>query len=305
VIAVNAVVAEVRQFLERTIGEHVQLEIALEPDLPRVLADPGRIEQVLVNLAVNARDAMSDGGQLTITTESQHVDDAFADPRPGLGTGLHVVIHVADTGSGMDPETQKRAFEPFFTTKAPAAGSGLGLATVYGIVSQAEGYIEVASEVGVGTVFTVYLPATAREATPTPATVTAARRPPDRCTILLVEDERAMRDVTRRILERRGHRVLVAGSGREAVELAAASTEPIDVLLTDVIMPEMLGRDVAAGVSRVQPGVRVLYMSGYDRPVLTSDGRLELGVVLMEKPFDEATLLDKLREVLGGGAAGD
>jgi PAS domain S-box-containing protein len=297
VVDLNDVVGEVRQLLERTLGEHVRLEFRLEPDLPAVLADPGRIEQVLVNLAVNARDAMPGGGQLTVTTSKQLVDDDFADPRPGLGTGPHAVLQVIDTGTGMDPDTAKRAFEPFFTTKAPGVGSGLGLATVYGIVSQADGYIELNSEVGVGTVFTVYLPATERVT----GAVEAAQEShaPARSTVLVVEDEPAMRDVTRRILERRGHRVLVATSGREAIALARTFPESIDVLLTDVIMPEMLGKQVAEEVLVAQPGVRVLFMSGYARPGLTSDGTLEPGVVLLEKPFTETALLDKVREVLG------
>jgi PAS domain S-box-containing protein len=298
VVDLNEVVEEVRSLLDRSIGEHVRLELHLTDDLDRVLADPGRLEQVLVNLAVNARDAMPGGGQLTISTQNQDVGDEFAARRPGLGTGRHVVFQVSDTGTGMDPETLKRVFEPFFTTKAPGAGSGLGLATVYGVISQANGYIEVASELGVGTVFTAYLPATDRPESPAEServpTVPGVR------TILVVEDEPAMREVTRRILERRGHRVVVANSGRDAIALASAAAFPIDVLLTDVIMPEMLGREVAEEVRRVRPEVRVLFMSGYARPGLTREGTLEPGVVLLEKPFTEAGLLARIEEVTAG-----
>ena len=294
VLDLNAVVSDVEQLLRRTIGEHVQLATSLEPGVRTVTADPGQIEQVLLNLAVNARDAMPDGGSLTIDTSNIDVDHDMASARPGLDTGRHVRLRVSDTGNGMDPATKARAFEPFFTTKEKGKGSGLGLATVYGIVAQAGGYAQIYSEPGLGFTFTALFPAHHSEE-PDPVAATTPIVVGDEI-ILLVEDDDAMRDVTQRMLSRNGYTVIPTPSGAGAIEVARH--QPIRLLLTDVVMPQLLGREVAELVLREQPGVRVLFMSGYARPVLASQGTLDPGIHLLEKPFSEALLLAKVREVL-------
>ena len=297
----NAVVAGVEPLLRRTLGEHIELHLTTTPGLWPVIADSGQLEQVLVNLAVNARDAMPEGGTLLIDTENLTVDEAYAAARPDMSPGRYVRLRVSDSGSGMPPEVVEHAFEPFYSTKAKGEGSGLGLATVYGIVKQAGGYAQIYSAEGHGTTFTAALPATDQD----PATVEQPEEPAaagGRETVLLVEDEAAIREVTRRILARHGHTVLVAESGADAVDVAERHAGDIDLLLTDVVMPGMLGKEVAERVQQLCPHARVLYMSGYAQPVLASKGTLEEGVVLVEKPFSEATLLGRVRKVLDGGA---
>jgi CheY-like chemotaxis protein len=285
--------------LRRTIGEHVELAVRLAGALPPVMADPGHVEQVLVNLAVNARDAMPGGGTLSIETDAVEVDDAWSAGMPELHHGCHVRLRVSDTGSGMSQEVARRAFEPFFTTKPKGEGTGLGLATVYGIVTQAGGQVHVCSEPGIGTSFTVLLPAAADDATAAhpAATEEEPQAQPRSATVLVVEDEEAMRDLTARILRGGGYGVVATGSGRQAIEHAGGG-DAIDLLLTDVIMPGMLGKEVAERVRALRPGIRVLYMSGYAQPVLASKGTLDAGVSLIEKPFSRTALLDKVREVL-------
>ena len=298
VLDLNEVVGDVEQFLRRTIGEDVELVVAPAGELWPVLADPGQLEQVLVNLAVNARDAMPGGGRLTIDTANVDVDGAYAAARPGLEPGRHVRLRVSDTGAGMPAEVIERVFEPFFTTKPKGEGSGLGLATVYGIVTQAGGHARFHSEPGMGTTFTAFLPAT-DEAPVDPADAgREAQHGGGGETILVVEDEEAMRELTRRILVRNGYEVLTVGRPSEAATIAAAHPGPIHLLLTDVVMPERLGHEVAAEVLAARPGLRVLYMSGYAQPVLTSRGTLDEGVTLVEKPFTEPVLLARVREVL-------
>jgi two-component system, cell cycle sensor histidine kinase and response regulator CckA len=299
VLDLNDVVRDIEQLLRRTLGEHIQLDTALAADLRPVLADPGQIEQVLVNLAVNARDAMPTGGVLTVATANTELDHEQAGLRPGLKTGPHVRLRVSDIGAGMPREVLERAFEPFFTTKPKGEGSGLGLATIYGIITQAEGHTEIESAPGRGTTFTALLPVTDRM--PAPA-VTAAALPPARGgeTILVVEDEDAMREVTRRILARNGYEVLTAARGADALTLAAATDRCIHLLITDVIMPQMLGNDVADRLRATRPGIHTLFMSGYAHSVLTSAHTLEPGVTLIEKPFTESALLAKVRQVLDG-----
>jgi hypothetical protein len=297
VLNLNQVVGEIEQLLRRTIGEHIELVTALDPDLWPVLADPGQIEQVLVNLAVNARDAMPAGGKLSIDTENTLVDPAYAAARPGLQPGRYVRLRVADTGTGMDRDTLARVFEPFFTTKPKGEGAGLGLATVYGIITQAQGHAQIYSEPGLGTTFTALLPVTTE--LPAPVEVPApVQRALGGETVLVVEDEDAMREVTRRILARNGYQVITAATGAEALQLARHHSTDIDLLVTDVVMPQMLGKEVAEKIRRLRPAIRVLYMSGYAHPVLASQGTLDPGVTLIEKPFSEPTLLDKVREVL-------
>jgi hypothetical protein len=297
VIDLNDVVSDIEQLLRRTLGEHVELVMAPSPELWRVLADVGQMEQVLVNLAINARDAMPQGGTLTIDTGNITVDEPYAAARPTLQPGDYVRLRVSDTGTGMDATTVQRAFEPFFTTKAPGEGSGLGLATVYGIIAQAGGYAQIYSEPGRGTTVTALLPAAGGE-------VAVTTEPPARAAslaggevIMLVEDEDALRGMTRRILVDSGYRVITAANGSEAIELAGAGGH-IDLLLTDVVMPHMLGKEVAARVAELQPGIRVLYMSGYAQPVLASQGTLDPGVSLLEKPFGELALLAMITDAL-------
>ncbi len=306
VLDLNGVLDGVEDLLRRTIGEHITLAVIHDPELWPVLADSGQVEQVLVNLAVNARDAMPDGGSLTIETANVDVDEHYAASRPALRPGRYVRLRVNDTGTGIDPETLQHVFEPFFTTKSQGAGTGLGLATVYGIVTQAGGDAQIYSEAGLGTTFTALLPAAGQRvavAVPEPAPGGHVTRGE---TVLLVEDEDAIRDVTARILDRNGFRVIAAGSGREAVEQARLDGRRIDLVITDVVMPEMLGKEVADQVLAVQPGARVLYMSGYAHPVLAARGTLAPGVILVEKPFSEAVLLGRIRDALAvepeGGA---
>jgi signal transduction histidine kinase/CheY-like chemotaxis protein len=302
VLDLNAVVSAVELMLRPTIGEHVEVVTDLADDLWRVLADPGQVEQVLVNLAVNARDAMPGGGMLRIETENMYVEiDNWADD-PATSLGHHVRLRVIDTGTGMPPEVIEHVFEPFFTTK-DEGGTGLGLSTVYGIVAQADGYIQIRSVLGVGTTFSIFFPVTS-EISPTGEFEIIYEREPKGETILLVEDEQALREVTQRILIRRGYNVLTAASGPEAIELARLHVGEIHLLLTDVVMPHMLGKEVAERMQEVKPEVEVLFMSGYARRVLASQGRLEPNVALIEKPFSEAELLKQVGLVLNGNFHG-
>ncbi|MGK5682004.1 PAS domain-containing hybrid sensor histidine kinase/response regulator [Actinoplanes sp. URMC 104] len=292
------VVADVEQMLRRSIGEHITLAVRLGEGLPSVTADPGQLDQVLVNLAVNARDAMPRGGELTIETDALDVDADYASGRPHLRPGRYVRLRVSDTGTGMPPEVIERAFEPFYTTKPAGQGTGLGLATVYGIVTAAGGDLHIYSEQGMGTTFTILLPAT--DAAPAAAPAEQPTRPSTARTgtILAVEDEPALRGVLHRILLGAGHRVLIAPDGPSALELAQAYEDRIDLLLTDVVMPHMLGRDLADRFAELRPGAKVLFMSGYARPVLASQGTLAPGVTLVEKPFSKNQLLAAVDEVL-------
>ncbi len=294
VLNLNDTVASVEQLLRRTLGEHVELMTLLADDLSPVFADPGQIEQVLVNLAVNARDAMPGGGKLTIEASDTDMDQAYG---ASLPPGRYVTVKVSDTGAGMSPDVVDRAFEPFFSTKPKGEGSGLGLATVYGIITQAGGSVRIYSEPGIGTTINLLLPVTDQAAS-------ADRQPPARLmrghgeVVLVVEDEAALREVTRRILARNGYQVLVASNGYQAINVATAGTQRLDVLLTDVVMPGMQGGEVAKRVCRLRPEVRVLYMSGYTHGLLGVQGVLEPGVHLLEKPFSETSLLAKLHMLL-------
>jgi PAS domain S-box-containing protein len=296
VIDVNAVVQDVEQLLRRTLGEHIDLQSVLAEDLCAVLIDPGRLEQILVNLAVNARDAMPDGGLLQIDTSNMVVDEEYAATRPELSPGPHVRLRVSDSGSGMPPEILERVFDPFFTTKPPGQGTGLGLATVYGIVQQAGGRAQIYSEPNLGTTFTALLPATT-EPPSTAARAPQRRRAAGGETILLVEDEQALRDVTERILRGGGYTVLTAANGPDALA-RAASIQTIDLLLTDVIMPQMSGPQLAERLRGTRSALRVLFMSGFAQPILDSARALHDGVTLIEKPFSADALLAKIDQVL-------
>jgi two-component system cell cycle sensor histidine kinase/response regulator CckA len=284
VLDLNAVIGEVDEMLRRSIGEHITLLVRPGANLPPVTCDPGQIEQLLVNLALNARDAMPSGGNLVIDTEAH--DDK-------------VRMRVSDSGKGMTPEVVEHAFEPFFTTKASGEGTGLGLATVYGIVTQAGGEVSIASSPGLGTTVTVLLPAAALSSV-APAPSGSAPTHGRGETLLVVEDEAALRDVAGRILSGAGYRVLSAECGPEALALAARYEGAIDLLVSDVIMPGMLGKDLAERLSMVRPETRVLYMSGYAQPVLHTHGTLDPGVALLEKPFTATDLLTAVRRRLDG-----
>ncbi len=296
VVDVNAVVHDIEQMLRRTLGEHIDLRSSLADDLCTVLIDPGQLEQILVNLAVNARDAMPDGGLLRIDTANMYVDESYAATRPELSPGPHVRLRVSDTGTGMAPEVLERVFDPFFTTKPPGQGTGLGLATVYGIVQQAGGRAQLYSEPGVGTTFTALLPATQQELAKTER-APEPRRTVGGETILLVEDEQALREVTERILTAGGYKVITAANGPDA--LAVADCKHIDLLLTDVIMPRMPGTQLAERMCSERSSLQVLFMSGFAQPILDSTETLKEGVMLIEKPFSGSALLAKIDQVLG------
>ncbi len=293
---VNTVVAEVRQMLDRSIGEHIILTTSPGPNLPAVLADSGQMEQVLVNLAVNARDAMPAGGRITMDTAAVQVDAEHGAARAGLPPGRYVRLRVSDTGTGMPKDVIDKAFDPFFTTKPSGQGTGLGLATVYGIVTQAGGTVQIYSEPGRGTTITILLPATDAAPTDTSQPVNTMNLDGGGATILLVEDEDALREVTERILRRGGYQVLCAADGAEALDVAQRHIGHIDVLLTDVIMPGILGKDLAHAIAAVRPDTKVLFMSGYAQPVLTTHGTLPADVHLLEKPFTSTELLSALHQ---------
>ena len=299
VINLDEVVAEVEQLLRRTLGEDVELLIGRAEDLWPVMADPGQVEQILVNLAVNARDAMPGGGTLRIDTANLTVDAesvAGGSPAP---PGRYVRLRVSDSGTGMPAEIIAHVFEPFFTTKRDGGGTGLGLATVYGIVTQAEATIAIKSAPGAGTSFTIMLPVTTEAATAIDEPAPYHRIPKGE-TVLVVEDEEALREVTERIFTRGGYRVITAANGVDAIALTTAHDGEIHLLVTDVVMPKMLGKEVAERIREIRPDIEVLFMSGYAQPVLASQGRLEPGVVLVDKPFSSAELLAKAGQVLNG-----
>ena len=298
VLDLDSVVSAVEEMLRRTLGEHIEVVIKPAGDLWPVLADSGQLERVLVNLAVNARDAMPDGGTLTIDTANITDADTMAGV-PSAPPGRKVRLRVSDTGTGMAADVIQHAFEPFFTTKEAGAGTGLGLATVYGILAQAEGNIQIYSEPGTGTTFTITLPVTTETAIPILEPVPYQRVPKGE-TVLVVEDSAALREVTKRIFTRNGYQVITAANGPEALDIACAHAGEIHLLVTDVVMPHMLGKEVAEKMRAIKPEIEVLFMSGYARPVLTSQGRLDPNVALVEKPFSEADLLAMAGQVLNG-----
>lgn len=283
--------------LERLIGEDIELVASLAPSLAPVTMDPGQFEQVLFNLAVNARDAMPDGGKLTIETANIELDTDYAATHPGASVGWNVVVAVSDTGIGMSQDVQERIFEPFFTTKELGKGTGLGLATVYGIVKQSGGSIGVYSEPGGGATFKIYFPrAEAPVDTAPAAPVADLTRGTE--TVLLVEDAEPVRASVRRMLERCGYVVLEAESGAAALELARAHGRPIHLLLTDVVLTDMKGTEVAIQLAHVRPELRVLYMSGYTDDAIVRNGVLQAGIAFLQKPFTLSALARKIRSVL-------
>ena len=297
-VDLNTVVNRIEPLLRRLIGEHVVISTTLDRALGTVRADPTQLDQVIVNLGVNARDAMPGGGRITLSTANVELDDADARRHPGLQPGRYVMLGVADTGVGMDALTQARIFEPFFTTKEPGKGTGLGLSTVYGIVKQSGGYIAVDSQPGIGTTFRVYLPRI--EAPAPPPVTTPGPQGPERGTesIVIVEDEGELRALAQEILEAQGYTVLSARDPEEALRLLDGFPGPIHLLLTDVVMPGMSGRELASRLAPGRPDMKVLYMSGYTADAILHHGVLDPGLAFMPKPFTPASLASKVREVL-------
>lgn len=297
-INLNDVVTDMNKMLRRLIGEDIVLTAKLDPALKNIQADPGQIEQVLVNLVVNARDAMPEGGTLTIETASLELDPEYAAKRVGAQPGKYVMLAVSDTGFGMTEETKGRIFDPFFTTKEKGKGTGLGLSTVYGIIKQSGGNIWVYSEPGKGTTFKVYLPESEVDAPSTAKRETEGPIPSGSETILLVEDEDVVRGLARKILEQAGYKVIEAAQGEKAVQLFSEAAREIDLLLTDVVMPGISGKDVANRVTRLRPDLKVLFMSGYTDEAIVHHGVLDSDVQFIQKPFSPASLAKKVREVL-------
>ena len=293
----NVLLDNVASDLRRTLGADLQLLTHLGEDLPPVLVDRGQLDQVILNMAVNARDAMPDGGSLTITTDGLHVDPEFAAEWSSVLPGHYTRLQITDTGKGMTPQVLTHAFEPFYTTKNKGAGSGLGLATVYGTITQAEGHVRIQSEPGKGATFTILLPVTTRPLTETTPT-TSNHRASHRETVLIVEDQDALREVTRRLLTRQGYQIITAANGTEAVAAARSYQGSIHLLMTDVIMPHMLGKEIAQTITAGRPDLRVLYTSGSAQPVLTAQERLDPNATHLDKPFTETELLAKVSGVL-------
>ena len=298
VMNLNDAVASIEKMLRRLIGEDITIHTDLASDLRQVSADPGQIEQVIMNLVVNARDAMPNGGDISIKTENVELDERYAATHADVKPGSYVMLAISDTGSGMDEATRQRIFEPFFTTKGVGKGTGLGLATVYGIVKQSGGHIWVYSELGQGTVFKLYFPTVdaPTEAAPSRASQQRALRGNE--TILLVEDEQGVRALAKNVLEMYGYRVLEAKDPLEAIQVSRSHKEAIDLLLTDVVMPQMNGKRLSEVLVPERPNMKVLFMSGYTDDTVTRQRILEPGACFLQKPFTPTALAAKLRSAL-------
>jgi CheY-like chemotaxis protein len=297
----NAVIADLEPMLNRLIGEDIEIVTRPDERLGSVMADAGQLEQVLVNLAINARDAMPDGGVLVISTENVSLDDAHAVARTPLRPGSYVTLSVIDTGVGIPADVQPRIFEPFFTTKGPTKGTGLGLSTVYGIIRQSGGHITVSSTPGRGTNFTIYLPRLADA----PVVFEAAAGPAPTArgseTLLLVEDEPSVRQLVRRILVRQGYTVIEASNGGEAMRLVNQHPDPIDLVVTDLVMPGMSGRELVERLTALRGGVKALFMSGYTDDDIVRRGLSEPGMIFLPKPFTAGDLSRAVRQALDEG----
>jgi two-component system, cell cycle sensor histidine kinase and response regulator CckA len=303
ILELNSLILETAKMLGRLIGADIDLATSLDQALGRITADPGQIEQVVMNLVVNARDAMPTGGLLTIETQNVELNAEYAEQHLGVRPGHYVRLAVTDTGIGMDAATQSRIFEPFFTTKDPGKGTGLGLATVHGIVRQSGGHIEVYSELGSGTTFKVYLPLLAEDASTSVTPSIVLETPRGGETIILAEDDEAIRSLSRIALQSCGYLLLVAANGDEALQLAAAHAADVHLLVTDVVMPKMSGRELAERLRTTRPELRVLYVSGYTDDAIVRHGIVEEGVTFLHKPFTPTTLARRVREVLDGSAS--
>ncbi|MBI3272399.1 MAG: response regulator [Planctomycetes bacterium] len=305
VLDLRSVVSELRKLLLRTLGEHIELLTPAPAELGKVHADRAQMEQVLMNLAVNARDAMPNGGRLTISTSDIRLDEAYARERPGTKAGPHVLLEVTDTGIGMDAETQARLFEPFFTTKPAGRGTGLGLATVYGVVKQSGGSIWVYSEVGKGSVFKVYLPRTEDAGASKETSRARAVDLDGKETLLLVDDSDVVRSFLRTLLADHGYAVLEAEHPLQALQVLEGHAGPIHLLISDVVMPGMNGPELAGRVAAQRPNMKVLFMSGYPGGALTPEGTLDPSTPFLQKPVAAAALLRKVREILEPPAVAD
>lgn len=299
VVDLNLLVMETRGMLERVLGEDIEIATVCAPELDGVLVDPGKIDQVIMNLAVNARDAMPRGGQLTIETANVELDESYAATHVGVSPGPHVMLAVSDTGCGMDVATQARIFEPFFTTKDAGKGTGLGLATVFGIVKQSGGHIWLYSEPDRGTTFKIYLPVSGVVSRPKRASVVTLPLAGDE-TILVVDDDEAVREIIVEGLKGYGFNVLEASGGDEAIAIAKAYPHVIDVLMTDAIMPGVPGRIVAERIASLRPGIRILFVSGYTDDVVVRTGLVEKNVAFLQKPFMVESLARKIRALISG-----
>jgi CheY-like chemotaxis protein len=300
VLDLNTVVADMDKMLKRLIGEDIQLKTVLDATLGRVKADPNQIEQVILNLAVNARDAMPRGGKVTIETANAELTDEYARGHAAVRPGSFVMLVVSDTGEGIDEETRGHIFEPFFTTKESGKGTGMGLSTVYGIVKQSGGFIWVYSEQGQGTSFKIYLPRVdeAIDEVETPAA--SGEIPRGEGTLLLVEDEDMVRSLAADVLKAAGYTVLEAAEGHEALEASGRYDGAIRLMITDVVMPKMSGRELATKLAPQRPEMKVIYMSGYTENAIVHHGNLEPDTLFLQKPFTPDALLRKVRNVLGG-----
>lgn len=298
ILNLNAIVTDTEKMLLRLIGEDVELLTRLDPNLASVKVDPGQIEQIVMNLVVNARDAMPKGGRVIVETSNADLDEGYARLHPPSTPGRYILLTVTDTGTGMDQETKGHIFEPFFTTKELGKGSGLGLSTVYGIVKQSGGYIWVYSEPKQGSVFKIYLPRVDGPAEQVRPSEPATEHLRGSETIVVVEDEESLRTLTCGLLQQSGYTVLEAKSGPQAVELARTHSGPIHLLMTDLVMPEMSGSKVAEEITQMRPQTKVVFMSGYTRFSATDSGLVDLKVTLLQKPFSRAALLHKVREAL-------
>ncbi len=298
VLDLNAGVTDAEKMLRRLLGEDISLATVLAQNLPRVKVDPGQLEQVILNLCVNARDAMPKGGHLTIETAAQELDEEYARAHLGVEAGRFAMLAVSDSGCGMDEATKSRIFEPFFTTKEVGKGTGLGLSTVFGIVKQAKGHVWVYSEVGQGTTFKIYLPVIEHAVTNGAPIGPVSAAPGGNEVVLLLEDDAAVRGFARAALEAKGYRVLEAGRATEALRILQAHDGPVDLLVTDVVMPEMGGRDAAERAKALRPDLGVLYVSGYTDDAVIRHGVLVSGTAFLQKPFAAVSLTNKVREVL-------
>lgn len=298
VISLNDVVRDMEQLLGRLSGEDIEIRMKLDPDLGAVKADPAQMERVIMNLAVNAREAMPTGGKLMIETSNTVLDTSYVNRHAPVVPGKYVMLAVSDTGIGMDSETQSKIFDPFFTTKGSEKGTGLGLSTVYGIVNQSGGYIWVYSEPGNGTTFKIYLPIVDGVTEEVVEPLVSAQRPPGSETILVVEDDKILREFICEVLSASGYSVLAASNGTEALQILDQIDRPIHMLLTDVVMPGMSGRALTAHSAVAQRGMKVLYMSGYTENAIVHHGVLDPGVHLIQKPFSISALAQKVRELL-------
>ncbi|MGA2436654.1 MAG: ATP-binding protein, partial [Bryobacteraceae bacterium] len=295
----NAIIAETEDMLRRLVGEDIELMVSLNPRLGQVLADPGQMHQILMNLAANARDAMPDGGELFIETSNVEIDRKFAAQHPETAPGPCVLLTVTDTGHGMDQATAMQIFEPFFTTKGLRNGTGLGLATVYGIVRQNSGWIGVQSEPGKGASFQIYLPRVSAAPSPDPPRESAPATLTGGETVLIVEDQKDVLQLTRTALESYNYRVLEAAHAEEAILVSGGYPGPIDILVTDVVLPGMNGRELAGRLAASRPEMKVLFVSGYAGDMIGHRGVLDTGLEYLPKPFSPDGLAAKIREVLG------